>query len=263
MAALRTPGSGCAWDLAQTHASLVPFVLEEAYEVADAIERGDVSDLRDELGDLLLQVVFHSRLAEEVGSFAFDDVVAAVAAKMLRRHPHVFAGAVGTDGETTITTWERIKDEERAAKRAAVESAAAPSSPSVVLADVPLALPALTRAIKLQRKAARVGFDWGDARLVLAKIREETAEIEEALDSTGEAGREAVLGEIGDLLFAIVNLARHVDIDPESAVRATNAKFERRFAFIERKLAERGSTPTHSTLDEMDRLWDEAKRAGL
>lgn len=256
MAALRDPAAGCAWDLVQTHASLVPYVLEEAYEVADAVERGSPSDLRDELGDLLLQVVFHARVAEEAGAFAFPDVVRSIAAKMIRRHPHVFAGAAVDGPDQVAATWERIKAEERAGK-------AAQPATSRVLADVPLALPGLTRAVKLQRRASRVGFDWGDARLVLAKIREEMDEIAEALDAPA-AGRDAAVGdEIGDLLFAVANLARHAGVDPEAAVRGTNAKFERRFAFIERRLAAKGTTPEASTLEDMDALWDEAKRAGF
>lgn len=256
MAALRDPAAGCAWDLVQTHTSLVPYVLEEAYEVADAVERGSPSDLRDELGDLLLQVVFHARVAEEAGAFAFPDVVRSIAAKMIRRHPHVFAGAAVDGPDQVAATWERIKAEERAGK-------AAQPATSRVLADVPLALPGLTRAVKLQRRASRVGFDWGDARLVLAKIREEMDEIAEALDAPA-AGRDAAVGdEIGDLLFAVANLARHAGVDPEAAVRGTNAKFERRFAFIERRLAAKGTTPEASTLEDMDALWDEAKRAGF
>ncbi len=266
MAALRAPGTGCAWDLVQTHSSLVPYVLEEAYEVADAIERDDPDDLRDELGDLLLQVVFHARLAEEAGRFDFADVAAAVASKMVRRHPHVFVGAghEAADVDAVATAWERIKDQERAAKVAATPSVSAiPASPSRVLADVPLALPGLTRAVKLQGKAARVGFDWGDARLVLGKIREEIDEVEAAMSDIGGASRSAVAGEIGDLFFAVANFARHAGVDPEAAVRSTNAKFERRFAFIERRLDEDGSRPEDSDLEAMDALWNEAKRQGL
>lgn len=255
MATLRTPGTGCAWDLAQTHESLVPYVLEEAYEVADAIQRGRPDELRDELGDLLLQVVFHAQVASEAGGFAFPDVVRAIVEKMVRRHPHVFArdeGAAPVAADAVVANWERIKAAERAE-----------AGPRRTLADVPLALPGLTRAVKLQKKASRVGFDWGDVRLVMDKIREEVEEIAQALDEP-EARRDvAVGGEIGDLLFAVANLARHAGIDPEAAVRGTNAKFERRFAFVEDRLAERGSAPARSTLEEMDALWDEAKSAGL
>ncbi len=255
MEALRTPGTGCAWDLAQTHHSLVPYVLEEAYEVADAVECGGPDELRDELGDLLLQVVFHAQVASEVGNFAFPDVVRAIVGKMVRRHPHVFARdehANPVSADAAVANWERIKAVERNG-----------TGPRRTLADVPLALPGLTRAVKLQRKASRVGFDWGDVRLVLDKIREEIEEISKALDEPAACRDEATAGEIGDLLFAVANLARHAGIDPEAAVRGTNAKFERRFAFIEDRLAERGSLPARSSLAEMDALWDEAKAAGL
>ncbi len=256
MAALRAPESGCPWDLAQTHLSLVPYVLEEAYEVADAVERGTVADLRDELGDLLLQVVFHAQLASEAGGFAFPDVVRSITEKMIRRHPHVFARtdeAAETTADAVVAGWDSIKAVEREAKGKAGR----------VLDDVPLALPGLTRAVKLQRRASRVGFDWGDVRLVLAKIREETDEIAEALDEEASRRDAALADEIGDLLFAVANLARHAGIDPESAVRGTNAKFERRFAFIEDRLVERGSAPAQSSLEEMDGLWNEAKASGL
>lgn len=256
MAALRTPGTGCPWDLAQTSVTIAPYCIEEAYEVVDAIERGDVEDLRDELGDLLLQVVFHARLAEEAGQFAFGDVAEAVCAKMIRRHPHVFGGeSASSDG--VRANWETIKAEERQLKRA---KAGPQSGRAGLLSDVPVALPGLTRALKLQQKAARVGFDWGDVRLVLAKIREEIDEIEDAVASKDA---DEVAGEIGDLLFAVTNLARHAAVDPETAVRSTNAKFERRFAFIERELAAQGSSAEAASLDAMDALWNEAKRQGL
>jgi ATP diphosphatase len=248
MAALRKPGSGCPWDLAQTFATIAPYTLEEAYEVADAIARGDLAHLKDELGDLLLQVVFHARMAEEQGAFDFGDVVETITAKLVRRHPHVFADAEGRTAEAVEGLWERIKAEEKAARG---EAAGA-------LAGVPLALPALTRALKLQDKAGRVGFDWNDARAVLAKIREEADEIEAALDA---GDRVHVAHEIGDLLFAVVNLARHMAADPEGVLRATNLKFERRFAAIERALAERGRRPQDATLEEMDALWEAAKAA--
>jgi len=249
MAALRTPGSGCPWDLAQSFATIAPYTLEEAYEVADAIARGDLAGLKDELGDLLLQVVFHARMAEEQGAFDFGGVVEGITAKLIRRHPHVFADAQGRTAEAVKGLWERIKADEKAARGEAAEGA---------LTGVPLALPALTRALKLQEKAGRVGFDWNDARAVLAKIREEADEIEAALDA-GARGEAAA--EIGDLLFALVNLARHLDADPEAVLRTTNAKFERRFAAIESALAARGKTPKEATLAEMDALWDEAKAA--
>ncbi len=250
MAALRTPGTGCPWDLEQTYETIVPYTLEEAYEVADAIARGDLDHLKDELGDLLLQVVFHARMAEEEGRFAFGDVVEAITTKMIRRHPHVFADVEGRTSEHVKGMWERIKAEEKAER--------GETAPAGALAGVPPALPALTRALKLQNKAGQVGFDWNDPRAVLAKIREEADEIEAEI----EAGDSAKAGaEVGDLLFAVVNLARHMNADPEGVLRGTNAKFERRFASIERALAARGKTPVESNLAEMDALWDAAKAA--
>ncbi|HEU4659409.1 MAG TPA: nucleoside triphosphate pyrophosphohydrolase [Pseudolabrys sp.] len=252
MAALRTPGSGCPWDLEQSFETIAPYTIEEAYEVADAIVRGATDELRDELGDLLLQVVFHARMAQERGAFDFGDVVEAITKKMIRRHPHVFGDEQGRTAEAVSGLWERIKAEERAAKAAAQGQAGVPSA----LAGVPVALPGLTRALKLQNKAGAVGFDWNDPKAVLAKIREEADEIEEALDA-GE--KKEAAEEVGDLLFAVVNLARHLNVDPEGALRATNLKFEQRFHFIERALAERAMTPTDATLAEMDALWNEAK----
>lgn len=260
MAALRTPTTGCAWDLAQDFASIAPYTIEEAYEVADAIERGDLVDLRDELGDLLLQVVFHARMAEEQGRFDFGGVVEAITSKMIRRHPHVFGEAGALSPQEVSALWGQIKAQEKAERAAAHAAAGAPQPRAGLLADVPAALPGLTRAVKLQQRASTVGFDWNDARLVLAKIREETLEIEEAL----EAGDpQAVADEIGDLLFAVANIARHTHSDPERALRGANAKFERRFAYIERKLAQAGRDIAAATLDEMDALWDEAKANGL
>ena len=250
MAALRTPGSGCPWDLEQTFRTIAPYTLEEAYEVADAIARGDLEELRDELGDLLLQVAFHARMAEEQGAFDFGDVVETVTAKLVRRHPHVFADADGRTAKAVEGLWERIKTQEKTERGEA--------APSGALAGVPVALPALTRALKLQDKAGRVGFDWNDPRAVLAKIREEADEIEAELDS---ADKSKVAAEVGDLLFAVVNLARHLGADPEDILRQTNLKFERRFGAIEQALAARGKTPKDATLAEMDALWDEAKAA--
>jgi ATP diphosphatase len=250
MAALRAPGTGCPWDLEQNFATIAPYTLEEAYEVADAIARGDLDDLREELGDLLLQVVFHARMAEEQGAFDFGAVVEAITEKLLRRHPHVFGEQRGLDAQAVEGLWERIKREEKAAKDGKVEQGA--------LAGVPVALPALTRALKLQQKAGKVGFDWNDPLAVLAKIREEADEIEADIAA---GRRKEAAAEVGDLLFAVVNLARHLDADPEGTLRATNQKFERRFASIERALAARGKTPAQSTLAEMDALWDEAKKA--
>jgi nucleoside triphosphate diphosphatase len=255
MARLRTPDSGCPWDLEQNFATIAPYTIEEAYEVTDAIARGDLDDLRDELGDLLLQVVFHARMAEEQNVFSFGDVVEAITAKMIRRHPHVFADK---DGRLTPShvkgAWERIKAEEKAerARRRPAEE----TSHRSLLSDVKAGQPALARAMALQRKASRVGFDWNDPRAVLHKIREEADEIEAALDR-GDA--DELREETGDLLFALVNLARHVGADPDLALRGTNAKFERRFGYIERTLAARGRAIEDASLDEMETLWNEAK----
>jgi ATP diphosphatase len=258
MAALRTPVTGCPWDIEQTFATIAPYTIEEAYEVADAIERGDMVDLRDELGDLLLQVVYHARMAEEAGHFAFPDVVEAVTAKMIRRHPHVFGDEEARSAGMAKGAWNRIKAEEKAAKAAARAGAAAPGEvpETSALHGVPSGLPGLSRAVKLQDKAGQVGFDWNDPRAVLAKIREETAEVEAELDGGDPDAHEA---EIGDLLFAVANLARHLHVDPEAALRRTNAKFVRRFLFIEAALTAAGTSPAHASLDEMDRLWDAAK----
>jgi ATP diphosphatase len=257
MAALRTPGTGCPWDLEQNFATIVPYTIEEVYEVADAIARGDLEDLCDELGDLLLQVVYHARMAEEQNAFAFGDVVEAVTRKMIRRHPHVFADKDGNIQPAGVkSAWDRIKAEEKAerAARRPPEAAARPS----LLSGVKTGQPALKRAMDLQRKASSVGFDWNDPRAVLHKIREEADEIEAALDS-GDA--DELAAETGDLLFALVNLARHVGADPDSALRGTNAKFERRFGYIEQTLAAQGRSLESASLAEMDALWNEAKDA--
>jgi ATP diphosphatase len=254
MAALRTPGSGCPWDLEQNFATIAPYTIEEAYEVADAIDRHDLDDLKDELGDLLLQVVFHARMAEEQGSFAFADVVQAITEKLVRRHPHVFGDKSRMSTGEVNVQWDQIKDEERAARAAAGR----PPAPGrdCALAGVSPGMPALARALKLQQKAGKVGFDWNDPKAVLAKIREEADEIASEIDS---GQQEKVAGEIGDLLFAVVNLARHLDVDPDSALRTTNLKFERRFASIEDALAARGKKPADASLAEMDALWNAAK----
>jgi len=258
MAALRTPESGCPWDLEQTFATIVPYTLEEAYEVADAIERGDVADLREELGDLLLQVVFHARMAEEEGRFDFGDVVDAITCKLIRRHPHVFGDARDLSSDEVKALWGRIKAEEKRERAEARRAAGLTVEEATgALAGVPLALPALTRALKLQEKAGKVGFDWNDPRAVLAKLREEIDEVEAELDANVA---ERVAGEVGDLLFAVANLARHLRVDPEAALRGANAKFERRFAHIETRLGEAGRAPVEATLDEMEALWEEAKR---
>ncbi|MGE0034370.1 MAG: nucleoside triphosphate pyrophosphohydrolase [Xanthobacteraceae bacterium] len=258
MAALRTPGSGCPWDLEQNFATIAPYTLEEAYEVADAIVRGDLDDLREELGDLLLQVVFHARMAQEQGAFDFGDVVETLTAKLIRRHPHVFGDEASKTPEAVKGLWERIKAEEKAQKVSRGGPVADAPEPAGALAGVPVGLPALTRALKLQAKAGRVGFDWNDPLAVLAKIREEATEIEAEIAA---GNRTEAAAEVGDLLFAVVNLARHLDADPEAVLRATNRKFERRFGAIERALAERGKTPEASSLAEMDALWDRAKAA--
>ena len=256
MAALRTPGTGCPWDLEQTFRTIAPYTIEEAYEVADAIERGDLADLEEELGDLLLQVVYHARMAEEDGGFAFADVVEGITAKMLRRHPHVFGSAAERAAGAAPGFWERIKAEEKAAP-------AGNRRPPGILHEVPLGLPALTRAVKLQNKAAKVGFDWPSLAPVLDKLKEELTELEQAVASAAPADRSApapaVAEEFGDLLFVVANVARHLRIDPEAALRAANQKFTRRFGRIEELLAADGRAPHQSSLEEMDRLWDQAK----
>ena len=250
MAALRDPEGGCPWDREQSFATLVPHTLEEAYEVAETIERGDFAELKSELGDLLFQVVFYAQLARERELFEFDDVVRGIEEKLVRRHPHVFGEEQVADAAAQTEAWERHKAAERAAK------AAREARVVSVLDGVSTALPALTRAPKLQRRAARVGFDWPEAVDVLDKIEEEIGELRDELRAGDmERARE----EVGDLLFAVTNLARHVSIDPESALRHTNAKFERRFRGVEAKLAERGVTPREASLDEMDALWEAVK----
>lgn len=242
---LRSP-DGCPWDREQTFRSIAPYTIEEAYEVADAIERGDMTDLREELGDLLFQVVFHARMAKERGAFEFGDVAAAISDKMERRHPHVFGEADFRTAEEQTKAWEAQKAEERSAKGAAS-----------LLDDVPVGLPGLTRAVKLQNRAARVGFDWPSAGPVLSKIKEEIDELMEA----AEAGdQDSVEDEFGDLLFVLANLSRHLSVDPEAALRRTNEKFARRFRHIERRLAERGVDINAASLEEMEYLWTEAKQ---
>jgi tetrapyrrole methylase family protein/MazG family protein/ATP diphosphatase len=246
MARLRDPETGCPWDREQTFASIAPYTVEEAYEVADAIERNDLSDLREELGDLLLQVVFHSRMAEEQGAFAFEDVAAAINDKLIRRHPHVFGEASFASGAEQTANWEALKAEERAGKGRAAS----------VLDDVPTGLPALTRAGKLTKRAARVGFDWSGPAQVIEKLHEELAELQAEV----EAGDQVRMrDEMGDILFVVANLARKLDIEPEDALSAANAKFTRRFQHIEASLKARGQTPQDVTLEVMDALWDEAK----
>ena len=244
MRRLRDPATGCPWDIEQTFASITPYTIEEAHEVADAIERAAWDELPGELGDLLLQVVFHAQMATDAGMFGFQDVVRAISDKMLARHPHVF-GSESRDksAEQQTADWERIKAAER--------------GPARVLDGVALGLPALTRAVKLQKRAARVGFDWPSTDEVVAKIAEETAELVEARETLTHA---EVTEEFGDLLFVMANLARHLKVDPEAALRAANAKFSRRFGRIEDWLAEAGKAPADSDLAEMDALWNRAKR---
>ena len=246
MRRLRDPETGCPWDIEQDFASIAPYTIEEAYEVADAIERGEMGELRDELGDLLLQVVYHSQMAQEAGLFGFDDVVDSISKKMHRRHPHVF-GDESRDKSATqqVSDWEEIKAAERGVGTVSA------------LDGVATGLPALTRAVKLQNRAARVGFDWPETSMVLDKIVEEAAELVEARDSLG---KEEIAEEFGDLLFVMANLARHLDIEPETVMRSANAKFTRRFNGIEDLLKAKGKTPDTSDLEEMDALWDEVKR---
>ncbi|TDL94860.1 nucleoside triphosphate pyrophosphohydrolase [Stutzerimonas stutzeri ATCC 17588 = LMG 11199] len=259
MARLRDPQHGCPWDLQQNYASIVPHTLEEAYEVADAIESGDFEHLPGELGDLLFQVVYYSQLAREEGRFDFATVVDAITRKLVRRHPHVFPdgdlyGSLELprlDEAAIKQRWEEIKAEERA------EKAAAPEQLSL-LDDVPSALPALSRAAKLQKRAAQVGFDWPEALPVVDKVREELGEVLEAMS---ENDPQAIAEELGDLLFVVVNLARHLKVDPENALRAANGKFERRFRFIEQALREAGRPIESCDLEELDGLWGEAKKA--
>jgi ATP diphosphatase len=265
MAALRTPVTGCPWDLEQTFETITPYTIEEAYEVVDAIERRDLADLKEELGDLLLQVVYHARLAEEAGAFTLGDVVAGITAKMIRRHPHVFGDAAARSAGIAKGFWETIKAEEKAQKAAERQRLGLPAAhtSSSVLADVPAALPGLTRAVKLQAKAARVGFDWPNVQPVLDKIREELGELEAEMAAAPPADAETagtpLEAEFGDLMFVMANLARHLRIDPEAALRRTNQKFTRRFEAIETELAARGKTPAQSSLEEMDALWAEVK----
>jgi ATP diphosphatase len=242
MAALRTPKTGCPWDLKQSFKTIAPYTIEEAYEVADAIERGDLKGLKDELGDLLLQVVFHARMAEEAKKFDFGDVVQAITEKLVRRHPHVFGNARELSPDEVKALWSKIKADERRGE-----------SERRTLDGILLALPALARALKLQDKAAKVGFDWEKKSDVEAKVAEELSEL------AGAADQAAAHEEIGDLLFALVNLARWLNVDPEGALRDANAKFERRFRAIEDALKARGKTPAQSSLAEMDSLWNKAK----
>jgi ATP diphosphatase len=258
MAALRAPVTGCPWDVEQSFETIAPYTIEEAYEVADAIQRGDMDDLRDELGDLLLQVVYHARMAEEAGVFSFGDVVNAVTTKMIRRHPHVFGDETARSAGMAKGVWEKIKAEEKAGRRAErlERGLNAEDHGKGFLDSVPVAFPALTRALKLQEKAARVGFDWSEAEPILDKIEEEIAELREAMGTAGEA---EIKDEFGDLLFALVNFGRHLKIDSEAALAGTNEKFRTRFHHVERALEAEGRTLDEATLDEMEALWQQAK----
>lgn len=253
MVRLRDPDTGCPWDVQQSFATIAPYTIEEAYEVADAIARDDMGGLKDELGDLLLQVVYHAQMASEAERFAFADVVDAITRKMIRRHPHVFEDASRREEFMRTDLWDRIKAEEKA------ERGDDPAEKSV-LADVPVGLPGLTRAVKLQKRMAKIGFDWPDLAPVLAKVDEELDELKSAIaEKNAIDTREHVAEEIGDLLFVMANVARHLDVDPEAALRAANAKVVRRFEAIEAALAAQGRHPNDATLEEMDALWDAAK----
>ncbi|MDX8491959.1 nucleoside triphosphate pyrophosphohydrolase [Mesorhizobium sp. VK22B] len=260
MAALRAPKTGCPWDIEQNFSTIAPYTIEEAYEVADAIARGDLDDLREELGDLLLQVVYHAQMAQEAGEFAFGDVVEAITTKMIRRHPHVFGDEKARSAGMAKGMWEKIKAAEKADKRnARIARGLDPEDHGKGFLDsVPVALPALTRALKLQEKAARVGFDWSEAAPILDKIEEEIGELREAL-ATGDAA--PIKDEFGDMLFAVVNLGRHLKLDAEAALSGTNEKFRSRFHYVERALEDSGSSLEKATLDEMEALWQRAKSA--
>lgn len=251
MEKLRTPITGCPWDLEQTFETIAPYTIEEAYEVDDAVRSGDMEALKDELGDLLLQTVFHAQIAREAGQFSFDGVVASICEKMIRRHPHVFAGASVEDADAQTTAWEQQKERERTRK------AAAQGKPSSVLDGVTRGLPALMRAVKLQKRAARVGFDWPETLQVLEKMQEESTELVEAYQAGDD--QDHLKEEFGDLMFVMANLARHMKIDPEEALRDANAKFERRFKGVEAKIMAKGKSMKQSTLEEMDALWDQVK----
>jgi len=261
MAALRDPKTGCPWDIEQNFTTIAPYTVEEAYEVADAIARNDLVDLKEELGDLLLQVVYHARMAEEANEFRFEDVVMGITEKMIRRHPHVFGDERARSAGSAKGMWEKIKAQEKAAKQA--ERLARGLDPNEhgkgYLDGVPVNLPALTRALKLQEKAARVGFDWGEAAPILDKIEEEIGELRAALAGNNQA---EIKDEFGDLLFALVNLGRHLKLDSEAALSGTNDKFRTRFHYVEAALTEAGRTLDKASLDEMEALWQQSKRDG-
>lgn len=254
MARLRDPEAGCPWDVKQDFGTIAPYTIEEAYEVADAIERGDKNALKDELGDLLLQVVYHAQMANEEGLFSFDDVADAITRKMIRRHPHVFEDPGRRDEFLNSGLWERIKAVEKAERGEATDTTS-------VLSEIPVSLPGLTRASKLQKRAADVGFDWSDVGVIIDKVEEELSELKEAI-ACGES-KERMADEFGDVAFVLANVGRHLGVDPESALRGTCAKFIRRFQYIEAALAARGRDPEDADLDEMEALWNAAKRAEI
>jgi nucleoside triphosphate diphosphatase len=260
MAALREPNTGCPWDIEQNFETIAPYTIEEAYEVSDAIARGDLDDLRLELGDLLLQVVYHAQMAKEIDEFDFGDVVEAVTTKMIRRHPHVFGDQEARSAGMAKGMWEQIKSEEKAEKRAArLERGLDPEDHGKGFLDgIPVAFPALTRALKLQEKAARVGFDWKETAPILDKIEEEIGELREAM---GKADQAAIQDEFGDVLFALVNFGRHLHIDSEAALSGTNDKFRKRFHHVERELEAAGRGLDEASLEEMEELWQQAKKA--
>ena len=258
MAALRTPRTGCPWDLEQDFASISAYTIEEAYEVADAIERGDWDDLCDELGDLLLQPIYHARMAEEAGLFDFSDVIEAITTKLIRRHPHVFGDQQAHSAGMAKGAWEKIKAQESAeAAQRKVANGASNNTATSLLDNVPSTLPALQTAVKLQKKAARVGFDWANAEQVMNKLREEVDETSQAIAG---ADKKQIEGEIGDLLFTIANLCRHLDLEPDKALRVSNLKFRQRFTHIEHQLADAGSSIETATGQEMETLWQQAKK---
>lgn len=257
MAALRDRETGCPWDIEQNFATIAPYTIEEAYEVADAIARSDLIDLQEELGDLLLQVVYHAQMAEEAGQFSFGDVVQGITEKMIRRHPHVFGDEQARSARSAKGMWEKIKAREKTERRAAkIAAGIAADEPTGLLDSVPLPLPALTRALKLQEKAATVGFDWSEAAPILDKIEEEIGELRQAMAAGDHAASE---DEFGDVLFALVNLGRKLKLDPEKALAGTNHKFSKRFRFIEKTLEERGKSLADASLDEMEAIWQAAK----
>jgi len=250
MERLRDPASGCPWDRQQDHRSIARYALEEAYEMVDSIERGRIDELRDELGDLLFQVVFHAQMASEAGAFGFQDVARSICEKLRRRHPHVFGGEKLTDTHKQTLAWEAHKEAERQSK----------DQPGL-LAGVPLSLPAITRAVKLQQRAARVGFDWQNASEIVAKVREELEELAAAL--VDKASADTIEAEVGDVLFSCVNLARKLHVDPETALRAVNQRFERRFNYMEARAREGSERLAELSLPELDALWEDAKSQGL